>query len=44
MVEAATIDGDVEGGVQFIGQAQGLVDDVPSAEAESTLAELAQAR
>jgi enoyl-[acyl-carrier protein] reductase II len=31
LVEAATIQGDVERGVQFIGQSQGLVDDVPSA-------------
>lgn len=31
-VDAATKEGDVERGVQFIGQAQGLVDDVPSAE------------
>ncbi len=30
-VEAATIEGDVESGVQFIGQAQGLVSDVVSA-------------
>lgn len=30
-VEAATIKGDVETGVQFIGQAQGLVEDIPSA-------------
>lgn len=30
-VEAATIEGDVEEGVQFIGQAQGLVHDVPGA-------------
>lgn len=49
LVEAATIQGDVENGVQFIGQAQGLVDDVPSAgelieriisEAESCLGSL----
>lgn len=31
LVEAATIEGDVERGVQFIGQSQGLVDDVPGA-------------
>ena len=31
LVEKATVEGDVEHGVQFIGQAQGLVDDVPSA-------------
>ena len=30
-VEAATIKGDVETGVQFIGQSQGLVEDIPSA-------------
>ncbi len=30
-VEAATIEGDVDRGVQFIGQAQGLVGDVPGA-------------
>jgi enoyl-[acyl-carrier protein] reductase II len=30
-VEAATLEGDVERGVQFIGQAQGLVEDVASA-------------
>ena len=29
-VELATIQGDVERGVQFIGQAQGLVHDVPA--------------
>ena len=31
LVEAATVEGDVERGVQFIGQVQGLVDDVPGA-------------
>ena len=31
LVEAATIEGDLENGVQFIGQAQGLVGDVPAA-------------
>jgi NAD(P)H-dependent flavin oxidoreductase YrpB (nitropropane dioxygenase family) len=31
LVEAATINGDTKNGVQFIGQAQGLVEDVPSA-------------
>ena len=31
LVERATIQGDVERGVQFIGQAQGLVADVPAA-------------
>jgi enoyl-[acyl-carrier protein] reductase II len=50
MAEAATIHGDVENGVQFIGQSQGLVDDIPSAgdvvrrvvtEAREVLAELA---
>jgi enoyl-[acyl-carrier protein] reductase II len=30
-VERATIEGDIEAGVQFIGQAQGLVHDVPAA-------------
>jgi len=30
-VERATLQGDSETGVQFIGQAQGLVDDIPSA-------------
>jgi len=30
LVERATIEGDVETGVQFIGQSQGLVGDVPS--------------
>jgi enoyl-[acyl-carrier protein] reductase II len=49
MVEAATINGDIETGVQFIGQSQGLVDDIPSAcelvrqvvdEAESVLTAL----
>ncbi len=48
-VERATLKGDEETGVQFIGQAQGLVDDVPPAaellarimgEADTTLAEL----
>jgi enoyl-[acyl-carrier protein] reductase II len=48
-VEAATVHGDVEHGVQFAGQAQGLVDDVPGAgdlvrrvveEAETVLREL----
>ena len=48
-VELATIRGDVERGVQFIGQAQGLVEDVPTAgelvrrvvgEAEKLLTEL----
>lgn len=28
----ATIDGDLEGGVQFIGQSQGLISDVPGVE------------
>jgi len=32
LVERATIEGDVETGVQFIGQSQGLVGDVPSVE------------
>jgi len=31
LVEAATVEGDVERGVQFIGQSQGLVEDVPTA-------------
>jgi enoyl-[acyl-carrier protein] reductase II len=31
LVEAATIEGDLENGVQFIGQAQGLVGDIPTA-------------
>lgn len=31
LVESATIEGDIEHGVQFIGQAQGLVHDIPSA-------------
>ncbi len=31
LVEKATLQGDIEGGVQFIGQAQGLVEDVPRA-------------
>jgi enoyl-[acyl-carrier protein] reductase II len=31
LVEAATVEGDVENGVQFIGQAQGLVGDLPHA-------------
>jgi enoyl-[acyl-carrier protein] reductase II len=48
-VERATIEGDIEHGVQFIGQAQGLVRDVPGAadlvhrtvaEAEAILADL----
>ena len=48
-VETATIQGDIEKGVQFIGQAQGLVHDVPTAgdlvqrvirEAEEILAKL----
>lgn len=52
LVEAATIRGDTERGVQFIGQAQGLVADVPSAgelirrimgEADETLRALAAA-
>lgn len=52
LVEAATIQGDTENGVQFIGQAQGLVEDVPSAadvvhrvvvEAQAVLDELARA-
>jgi len=52
-VEAATLRGDVERGVQFIGQAQGLVEDVPSAaelvtrvvrEAEARLSGLNQAQ
>lgn len=40
-VEAATIQGDLERGVQFIGQTQGLVRDVPSAAeiVERTIAE-----
>jgi len=51
-VEIATIQGDVDRGVQFIGQAQGLVDDIPSAadlvhrtvaEAEQQLALVTQA-
>jgi enoyl-[acyl-carrier protein] reductase II len=51
MAEAATIHGDVENGVQFIGQSQGLVDDIPSAgdvvrrvvaEAHEVLSELAR--
>jgi enoyl-[acyl-carrier protein] reductase II len=50
LVEAATIQGDVKHGVQFIGQAQGLVEDVPTAaeliertvaEAETQLGRLA---
>ena len=50
LVEKATIQGDVEHGVQFIGQAQGLVGNVPAAadllheivrEAEAVLTELA---
>jgi enoyl-[acyl-carrier protein] reductase II len=49
LVEAATVEGDVEQGVQFIGQAQGLVADIPTAgdvvrrvvaEAEEILAQL----
>jgi enoyl-[acyl-carrier protein] reductase II len=49
LVESATVDGDAENGVQFIGQSQGLVDDVPSvaelvpriiAEAEQILVDL----
>ncbi len=49
-VERATIEGDVEQGVQFIGQVQGLVEDVPAAgdlvrrivaEADEILASLA---
>jgi enoyl-[acyl-carrier protein] reductase II len=48
-VERATLEGDIEEGVQFIGQAQGLVHDIPEAgelvrrvvaEAETILAEL----
>ncbi len=31
LVEAATVAGDVEKGVQFIGQAQGLIEDLPAA-------------
>jgi enoyl-[acyl-carrier protein] reductase II len=31
LAEKATVDGDVAHGVQFIGQAQGLVDDIPTA-------------
>jgi enoyl-[acyl-carrier protein] reductase II len=31
LVEAATIQGNLDEGVQFIGQSQGLVDDIPSA-------------
>jgi enoyl-[acyl-carrier protein] reductase II len=50
LVERATLQGDAETGVQFIGQAQGLVEDVPAAgelvarsvaEAEAVLRELA---
>lgn len=29
-LEKATIDGDLDTGIQFIGQAQGLINDVPS--------------
>jgi len=31
LVELATIEGDIDNGVQFIGQAQGLVEDIPDA-------------
>jgi enoyl-[acyl-carrier protein] reductase II len=28
-IQAATVDGDLENGVQFIGQCQGMIDDIP---------------
>ena len=31
-LRAATIEGDLEEGVQFIGQTQGLIEDIPSAQ------------
>jgi enoyl-[acyl-carrier protein] reductase II len=32
-IQSATVDGELEGGVQFIGQAQGLIHDIPTVEA-----------